>query len=318
MKLISVVTPCFNEEDNVEEVYKQVKAVFGRLPAYQYEHIFIDNASTDRTVEILKSLARKDHNVKIIVNARNFGHIRSPYHALLEARGDAVISIVADLQDPTDMIADFIVKWEEGYKIVVGVKSTSKESRLMFAIRRSYYNLIGNLSEIELIKNFTGFGLYDQEVIRILRDIDDPYPYFRGLISYIGFDVCKIEYIQPKRKRGITKNNFYTLYDMAMLGITNHSKVPLRIATMTGFVLGALSLIVALVYFIMKLIFWNQFQAGSAPIVIGLFFFSSVQLFFIGIVGEYVGSIQTQVMKRPLVIEKERINFCESEDVIEQ
>lgn len=309
MKLISIVTPCYNEEDNVNEVYEKVKQVFERLSDYQYEHIFIDNASTDRTVELLKSLARKDDNVKIIVNARNFGHIRSPYHAMLDARGDAVISIVADLQDPPDMIADFIAKWEEGYKIVVGVKKESQESRLMFAIRKLYYNLIGKLSEIELIKNFTGFGLYDKKVIEILREIDDPYPYFRGLISYIGFDICRIEYTQPSRNRGITKNNFYSLYDMAMLGITNHSKVPLRIATMTGFALGTLSLVVALVYLILKLIFWNQFQAGSAPIVIGLFFFSSVQLFFIGIVGEYVGSIQTQVMKRPLVIEKERINF---------
>lgn len=309
MKLISIVTPCYNEEDNVNEVYEKVKQVFERLSDYQYEHIFIDNASTDRTVELLKSLARKDDNVKIIVNARNFGHIRSPYHAMLDARGDAVISIVADLQDPPDMIADFIAKWEEGYKIVVGVKKESQESRLMFAIRKLYYNLIGKLSEIELIKNFTGFGLYDKKVIEILREIDDPYPYFRGLISYIGFDIYKVEYTQPTRKRGITKNNFYSLYDMAMLGITNHSKVPLRIATMTGFALGTLSLVVALVYLILKLIFWNQFQAGSAPIVIGLFFFSSVQLFFIGIVGEYVGSIQTQVMKRPLVIEKERINF---------
>ena len=309
MKLISVVTPCYNEEDNVEEVYKQVRAVFERLSQYQYEHVFIDNASTDRTVHILKSLAQKDTNVKIIVNARNFGHIRSPYHAYLQANGDAIISIVADLQDPPNMIADFISKWEEGYKIVVGVKTESQESRLMFAIRKLYYNLIGKLSEIKLIKNYTGFGLYDRSVIEILRGIDDPYPYFRGLISYIGFDIYKIEFTQPVRKRGITKNNFYTLYDMAMLGITNHSKVPLRIATMTGFAVGALSLIVALVYFVMKIIYWDRFQAGSAPIVIGLFFLSSVQLFFIGIVGEYVGSIQTQVLNRPLVIEKERINF---------
>jgi len=317
VNLISIVTPCYNEEDNVKEVYEKVKQVFERLPKYQYEHIFIDNSSTDRTVELLKSIARKDNNVKIIVNTRNFGHIRSPYYAKLEAQGDAVISIVADLQDPPDMIADFIAKWEEGYKIVVGVKTKVQESRLMFAIRKLYYNLIGTLSEIELIKNFTGFGLYDKTVIEILRDINDPYPYFRGLISYTGFEIYEIEYTQPRRKRGITKNNFYTLYDMAMLGITNHSKVPLRIATMTGFALGTLSLFVALVYFIMKLIFWNQFQAGYAPIVIGLFFFASVQLFFIGIVGEYVGSIQTQVMKRPLVIEKERINFCEVKDISE-
>lgn len=315
MKLISVVTPCYNEEDNVSEIYEKVKMVFKALPQYQYEHIFIDNASGDRTVEILKSIAQKDKNIKIIVNARNFGHICSPHYAILESKGDAVISIVADLQDPPDMIAQFINKWEDGYKIVVGVKNGSKESPLMYAIRKSYYNLIGKLSEVELIKNFTGFGLYDKKVVEILREIDDPYPYFRGLISYIGFDICKIEYTQPVRKRGITKNNFYTLYDMAMLGITNHSKVPLRIATMTGFILGTLSLVVAVAYLVLKLVFWNQFQAGSAPIVIGLFFFSSVQLFFIGIVGEYVGSTHTQVMKRPLVIEKERINFDASEEI---
>ena len=313
MKLISVVTPCFNEEDNVEEIYNRVKKVFERFPQYRYEHIFIDNNSADRTLEILKRLASYDFNVKIIVNTRNFGHIRSPYHALLNAQGDAVISIVADLQDPPEMIKDLLAKWEEGYKVVVGVKTSSQESRLMFAIRKSYYNLIGRLSDIPLIKNFTGFGLYDRVVVDVMCEVNDPYPYFRGLIADIGYEICQIEYTQPSRKRGITKNNFYTLYDMAMLGITNHSKVPLRLATMTGFILGGLSLVVAVVYFILKLIMWNEFQAGSAPIVIGLFFFSSVQLFFIGIVGEYVGSIQTQVMKRPLVIEKERINFDKNE-----
>lgn len=309
MKLISVVTPCFNEEDNVKEIYEQVKSIFTEMPGYHYEHIFIDNASTDRTVEILKLLAQQDRNVKIIVNTRNFGHIRSPHHAILQAQGDAVISIVADLQDPPEMIAEFIKFWEQGFRVVVGVKTASHESSLMFAIRKTYYNLVKKLSEIDLIKNFTGFGLYDKKVVDVLREINDPYPYFRGLISDIGYEIKKIEYVQPGRKRGITKNNFYTLYDMAILGITNHSKVPLRLATMTGFVLGFLSLLVALVYFVLKLTLWNQFQAGSAPIVIGLFFFASVQLFFIGIVGEYVGSIQTQVMKRPLVVEKERINF---------
>ena len=311
IKLISVVTPCFNEEDNVEEVYARVKKVFRDFPQYRYEHIFIDNDSKDGTVKILKQIAASDHNVKIIVNARNFGHIRSPHHAMLQAKGDAVISIVSDLQDPPEMIAQFLAKWEEGYKVVVGVKTSSQESRLMFAIRTTYYNMISRLAEIDLIKNFTGFGLYDKRVIEVLREIDDPYPYFRGLIADIGYEIYQIEYDQPGRKRGITKNNFYTLYDMAVLGITNHSKVPLRLATMTGFVLGALSLVVAVVYFILKLVMWNEFQAGSAPIVIGLFFFASVQLFFIGIVGEYVGSIQTQVMKRPLVVEKERINFSD-------
>ena len=309
LKRISVVTGCFNEEENIKELYEQVKAVFIDLPQYEYEHIFIDNASKDRTVVILKEIAQNDHRVKIIVNTRNFGHIRSGYHALLQAKSDAVISIVADLQDPPTLIKAFIKKWEEGYKIVIGVKTQSEETPLFFAIRKAYYNLVGRLSEIELIKNFTGFGLYDQKVIETLRSIDDPYPYFRGLISDIGFERAVVEYVQPSRKRGFTKNNFYTLYDLAMLGITNHSKVPLRLATMTGFFLALISLLVALGYFGYKLIFWDNFQVGMAPLVIGLFFFSSVQLIFIGIIGEYIGAIHTQVLKRPLVIEKERINF---------
>lgn len=309
MKLISVVTACYNEEENVEEVYRQVREIFENLPQYRYEHIFIDNASKDKTVSILKEVAKEDKNVKIIVNARNFGHIRSPYHALLQATGDAVISIVADLQDPPSMIADFIKKWEEGYKIVVGVKKQSEESPIMFRIRKGYYKFIGRLSEIEMIKDFTGFGLYDKGVIEILKEINDPYPYFRGLIADIGFEAAKLEYAQPARKWGITKNNFYTLYDMAMLGFTNHSKVPLRVATMLGFAMSLLSLLVAFGYFVYKLVFWESFTLGIAPIVIGLFFFSSVQLFFLGIVGEYIGSIHTQVLKRPLVIEKERVNF---------
>jgi glycosyltransferase involved in cell wall biosynthesis len=309
LKRISVVTGCFNEEENVKELYEQVKAVFQDLPQYEYEHIFIDNASKDETVAILREIANHDHRVKIIVNTRNFGHIRSPHHALMQAKGNAVISIVADLQDPPIMIKEFIRKWEEGYKIVIGVKTQSEESPIFYAIRKGYYNLIGRLSEVELIKNFTGFGLYDQKVIETLRSIEDPYPYFRGLICDIGFERAVIEYKQPSRKRGFTKNNFYVLYDIAMLGITNHSKVPLRLATMTGFTVALFSLLVALGYFIYKLIFWNSFSVGIAPLVIGLFFFSSVQLFFIGIIGEYIGSIHTQVLKRPLVIEKERINF---------
>jgi polyisoprenyl-phosphate glycosyltransferase len=309
MPLISIVTPCYNEEENVEELYRQVKEVFATLPHCSYEHIFIDNASRDRTVEILKGIARGDRNVKIIVNSRNFGHIRSPYHALLQADGDAVILIVADLQDPPEMIRDFVAKWQEGYKIVLGVKTQSRETPAMFLARKLYYDFIGRLSEVHLTKNNTGFGLYDREIIGILRQIDDPYPYFRGLISDIGFESAKIEYTQPARMRGFTKNNFYTLYDIAMLGITNHSKVPLRLAAMLGFLLSILSFIVAFGYFVAKLIWWNTFTLGTAPVVTGLFFFSSVQLFFIGIIGEYIGSIHTQVLKRPLVIEKERVNF---------
>lgn len=316
MYKISVVTPCYNEEENVEELYKQVKQVFSQIDDCYYEHIFIDNASKDNTVSILKEMAQNDSNVKIIINSRNFGHIRSPYHALLQAEGDAVILLVADLQDPPGLIKDFIDKWKEGYKIVLGVKNESQESPAMFAIRKMYYNFINRVSEIDLTKNNTGFGLYDKRIIEILREIDDPYPYFRGLISDIGFESYKISYVQPARRRGITKNNFYTLYDMAMLGITNHSKIPLRLAAMLGFIMSALSLIVALGYLIAKLLFWNSFTMGMAPLIIGLFLFSSVQLFFIGIIGEYIGSIHTQVLKRPLVVEKERINFVNHQDDI--
>ena len=309
MPFISIVSPCYNEELNVEEVYRQVKEVIASLPGYTYEHIFIDNDSSDRTVAILKRLAAQDRNVKIIVNSRNFGHIRSPYYALLQASGEAVILLVSDLQDPPGMIRDFVKKWEEGYKVVLGVKTQSRETPAMFLLRKMYYDLIGRLSDIKLTKNNTGFGLYDRRIIEVLRDVNDPYPYFRGLVSEIGFESAKIEYTQPARTRGITKNNFYTLFDIGMLGITNHSKVPLRLATIIGFSLSMVSLLIAFGYFLAKLIFWNQFSIGVAPLVIGLFFFSSVQLFFIGIIGEYVGSIQTQVLKRPLVIEKERVNF---------
>ncbi len=308
-KFISVVTGCYNEEENVRELYCQVKEVFDQMDDYTYEHIFIDNASRDKTVSILKEISLTDPNVKVIVNTRNFGHIRSPYHALMQAKGDAVIAMAADLQDPPAMIVDFLRKWESGYKIVIGVKAKSEESALFFAIRSIYYRIIGNLADIELVKNFTGFGLYDRDIVDILKKIDDPYPYFRGLICDIGYERVEIEYTQNARKRGITKNNFYTLYDLAMLGITNHSKVPLRLATMTGFAVAILSLLVAVGYFIYKLIFWDSFSVGIAPLVIGLFFFASVQLFFIGIIGEYIGAIHTQILKRPLVIEKERINF---------
>ncbi len=311
MKLISVVTPCYNEQDNVEEVYRQVKAIFADLPQYQYEHIFIDNASTDKTVEILRQIAATDKNIKVIINSRNFGHIRSPYYALLQAHGDAVILLAADLQDPPLLIKDFIQRWEQGYKIAVGVKPQSQESKLLFAIRRAYYSFISHIADVKLIKNFTGFGLYDKKIINILRSLDEPYPYFRGLIVEIGFDIATIPYNQPVRQRGISKNNFYSLYDTAMLGITSHSKMPLRLATMAGFALSIISFLISLTYLVLKLFFWKQFFMGTAPILIGLFFFSSVQLFFIGLLGEYILSIQTRAMKQPLVIEKERINFDE-------
>lgn len=309
MKLISVVTPCFNEEENVEALYEEVKRVFAGLPGYAYEHIFIDNASRDRTVERLKAIAQRDHNVKIIVNARNFGTVRSPYHGMLQARGDAIVPVAADFQDPPALIPEFVRRWEEGFLIVAAVKSQSSESPLMFLIRKAYYRFAARLSEVELLKDFNGFGLFDRRVFDILRRIDDPYPYLRGLLADIGYPMAKVTYQQPLRHRGITKNNFYSLYDQAMLGITSHSKVPLRLATMLGFATAFLSLLTAGIYFIYKLIFWWSFTVGIAPLVIGLFFFASVQLFFLGIIGEYIGSIHTQVLRRPLVIEKERVNF---------
>ncbi|CAM3609935.1 glycosyltransferase family 2 protein [Arcobacter aquimarinus] len=309
MKKISVVTPCYNEEDNIYECVKVIKEVFSNYSNYSYEHIFIDNASTDSTVEKLKELAKENKNIKIIVNSRNFGWIKSPYYGLLQANGDAVILFVADMQDPASLIPDFIKKWEEGYKSIVGIKKNSEENKFMFNVRKLYYRFVNKLSNIDLIDNFTGYGLYDKKIIEILREMDEPYPYFRGLISEIGLEIFFIEYSQPLRFKGITKSNFFTLYDVAMLGITSHSLVPLRLATMLGFSISILSLVVAFVYFILKIIFWDTFSMGVAPIVIGLFFFSSVQLFFIGIIGEYIGSIHAYSKKRPLVIEKERVNF---------
>jgi glycosyltransferase involved in cell wall biosynthesis len=309
MRLISVVTPCYNEEDNVRELRAQVKAAFATLPGYDFEHIFIDNCSTDRTVEILRELSRDDKRIKVILNARNFGHIRSPIHGLLQAKGEAVILMVCDLQDPPSLIPEFVTKWEQGYKVVLGVKTESEETATMFMVRKAYYDLINRLSEVQLVKNNTGFGLYDRAVLDVLKTIDDPYPYFRGLVCDIGFEQAHIEYTQPRRRRGITKNNFYTLYDMAMLGITNHSKIPLRLATLLGFAMSALGFLLAFGYLVAKLVFWNKFILGTAPTLIGFFLFSSLQLFFIGILGEYIGSIHTQVLKRPLVVEKERINF---------
>lgn len=309
MPLISVVTPCYNEEENVLELYRQIRDIFDTLPGYDYEHIYIDNCSRDRTVELVKGITKEDKRVKLIVNARNFGHIRSPNYGMLQASGDAVILMASDLQDPPQLITDFIRKWEEGFKIVLAVKTKTQESFIMRIVRNAFYHFISRLSEIELTKNNTGFGLYDRQVIEIVRKIDDPYPYFRGMVSDIGFESAKIEFYKPARKRGISSNNFYTLYDIAMLGITNYSKIPLRLATMAGFSLAFLSLLVAVGYLVAKLLFWDTFSMGMAPLIIGIFFFSSVQLFFIGIIGEYIGAIHTQVLKRPLVIEKERVNF---------
>lgn len=307
-KLISIVTPCFNEEDNIDELCQRIANVMESLP-FDYEHICIDNSSTDSTVTKIKSKAAIDKRIKLIVNARNFGHIRSPYYGILQSSGDACVLIASDLQDPPEMIAEFIKKWEQGYKTVLAVKPESEESSIMFGLRKAYYRLIARISEVPLVQNATGAGLFDRAVVDILRSIQDPYPYFRGLLCEIGFPIATVPFKQPRRQRGITKNNFYTLYDIAMLGITNHSKVPLRLMAISGFLLAILSLFVALFFTVAKLVYWDAFQLGTAPILIGIFFFGAVQAFFIGLLGEYIGSIHTQVRNMPLVVELERVNF---------
>lgn len=309
MKLVSVVTACYNEEENVDELCQRVKAVFDQLPQYQYEHIFIDNASTDRTVEKLKVIAKTDKHIKIIVNARNFGHIRSPFYGLMQAKGDAVISIVCDLQDPPEMIVDLLEKWEEGYQVVAGVKKTNEENRLISWLRKTYYRLIYKISQVKQIKNYTGFGLYDRVVMDALSKFDDPYPYFRGMVAEVGFNTYLLPYHQPIRRKGITKNNLYTLYDMAILGITSYSKFPIRLAVFFGLSSAFVSFLLGIIFLVLKLIFWDHFNLGIAPMLVSMFFFMGVQLFFLGVLGEYIAAIHTQVQKRPLVTVKETVNF---------
>ncbi|MCH9634295.1 MAG: putative glycosyltransferase [Chlamydiae bacterium] len=308
MKKISVVTPCFNEEDNIEEIYKQVKEVFKNLN-YSYEHIFIDNSSDDQTVQRIKKIIEADKNVKLIINSRNFGHIRSPFYGMLQAHGDAVVFIVCDLQDPPQLIKEFIINWEQGAEIVIGIKPKSKEAKIMFLIRKLYYKISTKISEVQLIPNFLGFGLYDKKIIAILRKFDDPYPYFRGMIAEIGFKIKKVSYTQQKRKFGKTKNNFYSLYDIGILGLTSYSKVLMRLATFIGFGLSFISFLISVGCMVLKFLYWEKYSLGLASILVGLFFFSSIQLFFLGILGEYTMQVLTQTKGRPLVIEKERVNF---------
>ncbi|QWD92056.1 glycosyltransferase [Polynucleobacter asymbioticus] len=307
-KKISIVTPVYNEVDNVDELCERIRKVMVNSN-YDYEHIVIDNKSTDTTVQKLKDLSSKDKNIKIIVNARNFGYIRSSFHALLQANGDAIVLIASDLQDPPEMISEFISKWEEGFKAVMAVKPSSEESRLIFFVRKLYYWAVAKISEVPLVQNATGSGLFDRVVIEALRKINDPYPYFRGLVCEIGYTIATVNFVQPMRKRGVTTQNFYSLYDMAMLGITKHSKVPLRIMTFFGFLIAFVSFIVAFIFFVAKILFWNSFSIGLAPLLIGLFFFGGVQMIFLGMLGEYIGSIQTHLRNMPHVTELERINF---------
>ncbi|MCA6112782.1 glycosyltransferase family 2 protein [Bradyrhizobium cenepequi] len=307
-KTISIVTPVFNEQDNVVELCSRVATVMAGT-GYEYEHILIDNASTDRTLDILRGIAARDVRVKFIVNTRNFGYIRSSFHAVLQASGDAVVLIAADLQDPPEMIPQFIAKWEEGYKTIMAVKPASEESPVMFHLRRLYYRMISRISDVPLVQNATGSGLYDRFIIDVLRKLDDPYPYFRGLVCEIGYKIATVSFHQPRRNRGLSSQNFYSLYDMAMLGVTKHSKVPLRLMTMLGFLVSIVSLAISLGYFGAKLLFWSWFELGLAPILIGIFFFGGVQMLFLGLIGEYLGSVQTHVANMPHVIEAERVNF---------
>jgi glycosyltransferase involved in cell wall biosynthesis len=309
MKKISIVSGCFNEEGNLEELCSRIFAVAAKFPAYEWECLIIDNCSTDQSPAILRRMAAADRRIKVIFNTRNFGHVRSPYYAMLQTEGDALIYLASDLQDPPEKIIEFVPLWEQGFKVVAAIKNESDESPLFFLARKAYYQLIARLSDVDLLKNFTGFGLYDRVVVEHMRQLDDPYPYHRGIIAELGFPIARVNYVQPRRKRGITKNNFYTLYDVAMLGFTSHTKVPLRLATMLGFALSCLSFGVGLGYLVLKLILWRDFPIGLAPVVVGLFFFGSVQMMFIGILGEYIGAIHTKVTKHPLVVERERLNF---------
>ena len=312
LKKISIVSSCFNEEDNVEELAQRVKKQMDKYEKkYDWEQILVDNHSTDNTEQKLRQLARKDKHIKIILNARNFGHIRSPYWAIINGSGDAVIYMASDLQDPPELIEKFIKKWEEGYLIVLGQKQQSEEGFLFSFVRKCFYWFINKINDTgaDLVKQCTGFGLFDRKVIDIMKSTEDTYPYLRGLLCEIGFEKALIPFIQPKRKKGFSKNNFYTLYDNAMIGIVKHSKVPLRIMTFAGFLLSGLSFLLSLGYFIAKILYWDKFHMGTAPILIGMFFFASVQLFFMGVLGEYIGAIYTRIDKKPIVIEKERINF---------
>ncbi len=311
-KKITIVSSAFNEAENVAELCARVKAEMEKHAAkYDYEQIILDNGSTDGTLDALRQIAAADKHVKIIVNARNFGHIRSPYYGMLQGTGDAVIYLASDLQDPPELIGQFLEKWEQGFLVVLAQKQQSKENPLFFAVRKTYYWLLNKVNDsgAELLKNCTGFGLFDRQVIEKMRQLNDPYPYVRGIVCELGFAKTTVPFTQPTRTRGITKNNFYTLYDNAMIGFTNHSKVPLRLAAMGGFVLGIISFTLALVYLVLKLLYWDHFPMGTAPLLLAVLFFASVQLFFLGILGEYIGAILTHVLNRPLVIEKERINF---------
>ena len=314
MKKISVLIPCYNEEENVVPISKAViDTITTELPAYDYELVFIDNDSQDNTRPLLRGLCAENPKIKAIFNAKNFGQFNSPYYGMLQCTGDCVISMVADFQDPVELIPRYVHEWENGYKIVIGIKTTSQENKFMYWLRSLYYKMIKKFSNVEQIEHFTGSGLYDRDFIEVLRDLKDPTPFLRGIVAELGYKRKEIPYEQPKRRAGKTHNNFYTLYDAAMLSVTSYTKVALRVATFIGAICSGVSFLVAIVYLIMKLIWWDRFPAGIAPMLIGLLFLGSIQILFVGLVGEYVLSINQRVMNRPLVVEEERINFAQED-----
>ncbi|MEG0587926.1 MAG: glycosyltransferase family 2 protein [Akkermansia sp.] len=309
-KKISVTAGCYNEAGNLEELYKRIIAVFQKHREYDYEIIIADNNSTDGSKEILRKLATQDPNFKVIFNSRNYGHIRSTYNVFLKATGDAIVMMCSDLQEPPEVIEQFIEKWENGFDVIVGVRSDTKASKILEYIRYCYYLTLRKFSDsTEVISKFTGFGLYSKKFQDACRCYHDPYPYFRGMVSEIGLKRVEVPFVQDKRKYGESKYSFLVLYDIAMTGFVNHTRMPLRLATFSGFFIAMVSFIVALVYTVLKLVMWNSFSVGLAPVVIGLFFFSAIQLIFIGIVGEYLGAVWIQVKQQPLVIEEELLNF---------
>ena len=308
MSKISIVTPTYNEGENIEKLCSGIKLEMEKLNI-DYEHIVIDNSSTDKTIEILKEICSRDKKVKVIINTKNFGHIKSPFHGILQSSGDACILMASDFQDPLDLIPTYIKKWQSGSKIVLGKKISSAENTLIFSLRKFFYKFLNKISETKLTENTTGSGIFDKSIISQLKKINDPYPYLRGLLNELSKDISIVEFNQPRRLLGKTKNNVFTLYDIGMLGIIKHSRAPLRLVTFLGFVLSFFSLLTAFIYFIYKLIFWNSFDVGVAPIVIGIFGFTSIQILLLGIIGEYVGILLIHLRNLPLVIEKERINF---------
>lgn len=314
MKKVSVLIPCYNEKENVVPMSEAIVQLFETdLRQYAYELVFIDNDSTDGTRDLLREICKKNKNVKAIFNAKNFGQFNSPYYGILQTTGDCTISMCCDFQDPVELIPQYLQEWENGYKIVVGIKKSSKENKLLYGLRTIYYKLIKKFSNVEQIEHFTGSGLYDKEFVDVLRQLKDPTPFLRGIVAELGYKRKEIEYEQPQRRAGKTHNNWYTLYDAAMLSFTSYTKVGLRMATFLGIGCSIVSAIVAIVYLIMKLVYWNRFSAGMAPVLIGMFFLGAVQLFFIGFIGEYILSINQRVMNRPLVIEEERLNFEQNE-----